>query len=71
VTRGHLENLVNAIFMAKWSDGLLDACLLSNAELARGRASFVFTLTHLLHARLAYPSHEPNPDPPSTAAASG
>jgi putative nucleotidyltransferase with HDIG domain len=71
VTPGHLENLVNAIFKAKWSDGQLDASLLSNAELARVRASFVFTLTHLLHARLAYPSHEPNPDPPSIAAASG
>ena len=71
VTPGHLENLVNAIFKAKWSDGQLDASLLSNAELARVRASFVFTLTHLLHARLAYPSHEQNPNPPSAAAASG
>ena len=71
VTPGHLENLVNAIFKAKWSDGQLDASLLSNAELARVRASFVFTLTHLLHARLAYPSHEQNPKRPSAAAASG
>ena len=41
----------------------------SAAELAAVRASFAFTLTHLLHARLAYPPHELHPDPKPAAPA--
>ncbi len=69
VTPGHIENLVQNICNAKWSDGQLDQSRLSAAELAAVRASFAFTLTHLLHARLAYPPHELHPDPEPAAPA--
>ena len=62
VTPAHIENLVTAIFNERWSDGQLDRSRLSQAELAAVRQSFIYTLTHLLHARLAYPSHEPPTD---------
>ena len=62
VTPAHIENLVTAIFNERWSDGQLDRSCLSQAELAAVRQSFIYTLTHLLHARLAYPTHEPPTD---------
>jgi len=62
VTPAHIENLVTAIFNERWSDGQLDRSRLSQAELAAVRQSFIYTLTHLLHARLAYPPHEPPTD---------
>ena len=62
VTPTHIENMVTAIFNERWIDGQLDQSILSQAELAAVRQSFIYTLTHLLHARLAYP---PNDDPPT------
>ncbi len=62
VTSSRLEGLVNSVVQARWLDGQLDHSLLTNADLAETRKSFVFTLTHLLHARLAYPSDDKNSD---------
>jgi cyclic-di-AMP phosphodiesterase PgpH len=67
VTPAHIESLVTSICNDRWSDGQLDQSLLSNAELTAVRQSFIFTLTHLLHARLAYPPHDPNPNSKSAA----
>lgn len=69
MTPGHIENLVTSICTTKWSDGQLDQSLLSLVDLASVRKSFSFTLTHLLHARLAYPPHASNTDPKSAAPA--
>ncbi len=56
VTPAHIENMVAAVIRAKWLDGQLDSSRLTNAELAEVRKAFVFTLTHLLHARQSYPA---------------
>ena len=60
-TPGHIENLVNDIVNKRMEDGQLDNCDLSLAEISRIKRSFVFTLTNMLHGRVAYPSYE-NPD---------
>ena len=64
VTPAHLENLVSTIVERKLLDGQLDASPLSFHELSAVKTSFVFTLTHLLHARIAYPGHAPHDSQP-------
>ncbi|MDD5704912.1 MAG: HDIG domain-containing protein [Kiritimatiellae bacterium] len=62
VTPARIESLVASVVEAKWLDGQFDRSELSNAELCAVRKSFVFTLTHLLHSRLAYPLDDQNRD---------
>lgn len=57
-TPGHLEGLVNDLAFAKLQDGQFDNCDLTLSELVRIKRSFVFTLTNMLHGRLAYPKDE-------------
>jgi len=68
-TPGHLEGLVNDLTFAKLRDGQLDNCDLTLAELDRIKRSFVFTLTNMLHGRLAYPKDEDRDQKPAEDAA--
>jgi putative nucleotidyltransferase with HDIG domain len=51
-------NLVNDLFEARLRDGQLDECNLTLAELNKIKQSFVFSLTNMLHGRVAYPNDE-------------
>ena len=53
-----IENLVRDIVQSRLNDGQLDACDLTLAELDAIKKSFVFTLTNMLHGRVAYPKHD-------------
>lgn len=55
-----LANLISDIFESRLHDGQLDECNLTLTELNRIRESFVFTLTNMLHGRIAYPKDENN-----------
>lgn len=57
-TPGHIENMVNEIVRKRIEDGQLDDCELSLLELSKIRRTFVFTLTTMLHGRIAYPKNE-------------
>jgi putative nucleotidyltransferase with HDIG domain len=57
-TAARIEALVNDIVDARMNDGQLDACDLTFAQLAAIKQSFLFTLTNMLHGRVAYPKHE-------------
>jgi len=57
-TPGHIENMVNEIVRKRLEDGQLDDCELSLLELSKIRRTFVFTLTTMLHGRIAYPKNE-------------
>lgn len=59
-TPGHIEGLVADIVRKRMDDGQLDECELSLLELSKIRRAFVFTLTNMLHGRIAYPDHENN-----------
>lgn len=50
-----ITNLVNSIFDSRLHDGQLDDCNLTLSELKIIRQSFIFTLTNMLHGRVAYP----------------
>lgn len=67
ITPARIESLVAQVIQTKLLDGQLDNSALSNAELAVVRHSFSTTLTHLLHARLAYPNHDADHDPEPAA----
>jgi len=58
-TPGHIENMVNEIVRKRLDDGQLDECELSLVDLSKVRRAFVFTLTTMLHGRVAYPKDEP------------
>ena len=57
-TPGHIENLVRDIVDARIRDGQLDRSQLTFNEVAKIKNSFVFTLTSMLHGRVAYPKDE-------------
>lgn len=50
-----ITNLISDIFTARIDDGQLDECSLTLAELTAIRRSFIFSLTNMLHGRVAYP----------------
>ncbi|HAS83835.1 MAG TPA: hypothetical protein DCS43_14470, partial [Verrucomicrobia bacterium] len=58
-TPGHIENLVNDIVCKRLNDGQLDDCELSLMDLSKIRKAFIFTMTTMLHGRIAYPKDEP------------
>jgi putative nucleotidyltransferase with HDIG domain len=55
---GHIEGLVEEVVNGKILDGQLDECGLTLDDLRRVKQSFVFTLTNMLHGRIAYPKDE-------------
>ncbi len=57
-----ITNLIDDLFDARLRDGQLDECTLTLAELNKIKQSFVFSLTNMLHGRVAYPKDENNSD---------
>ncbi len=57
-TASNIDNLVTEIVNTRLVDGQLDLCSMSLSELTQVRRSFVFTLTNMMHARVAYPKDE-------------
>ncbi len=53
-----ITNLINDIFDTRLRDGQLDECNLTLAELNKIKQSFIFSLTNMLHGRIAYPKNE-------------
>lgn len=53
-----IASLIADIFDSRLRDGQLDECNLTLAELTAVRESFVFSLTNMLHGRVAYPKDE-------------
>lgn len=60
-----ITNLINDIFDARLRDGQLDECRLTLADLNKIKQAFVFSLTNMLHGRIAYPKDENYPDKPA------
>ena len=60
-----ITNLINDIFDARLRDGQLDECNLTLAELNKIKQAFIFSLTNMLHGRIAYPKDENRPDKPA------
>lgn len=57
-----ITNLITDIFEARLADGQLDECNLTLRELNTVKQSFVFSLTNMLHGRIAYPENENDAD---------
>ena len=62
ITPGNMEDLVRDVIDSKLQDGQLDACDLTMAEINTIRRVLIFTLSNILHGRIAYPTA---PDAPS------
>jgi len=60
-----ITNLINDIFDARLRDGQLDECRLTLADLNKIKQAFVFSLTNMLHGRIAYPKDENHSDKPA------
>jgi hypothetical protein len=60
-----IANLIGDIFDSRLRDGQLDECSLTLAELNQVKQSFVFSLTNMLHGRVAYPKDENRSDKPA------
>jgi len=60
-----ITNLINDLFDARLRDGQLDECDLTLAELNKIKQSFIFSLTNMLHGRVAYPKNENRTDKPA------
>ena len=66
----HIENLVNEIVTEKVEDNQLDLCDLTFADLTKVKRSFIFTLTNMLHGRIAYPKDEDLDEQPAEGTSS-
>jgi putative nucleotidyltransferase with HDIG domain len=64
-TAVRVTNLIGDIFDARLRDGQLDECTLTLAELNKIKQSFVFSLTNMLHGRVAYPKDENRSNKPA------
>ena len=60
-----ITNLINDLFDSRLRDGQLDECDLTLAELNKIKQSFIFSLTNMLHGRVAYPKDENRTDKPA------
>ncbi|AKJ64214.1 HD family phosphohydrolase [Kiritimatiella glycovorans] len=58
VTPSRIENMVDEIVSSKMKDRQLENCELTLAQLSEIKSSFTFTLTNMLHGRVAYPRNE-------------
>jgi cyclic-di-AMP phosphodiesterase PgpH len=56
VTPGRLEQLIHDIIEKRIIDGQLDECDLTMREIRTVAESFAYTLTNMLHSRIAYPT---------------
>lgn len=54
-TPTRIAGLINDIFDSRLHDRQLDQCNLTFSELNKVKESFIFSLTNMLHARVAYP----------------
>ncbi len=70
-TASRIENLVNEIVNARLLDGQLATCDLTIRDIAQIRESFIFTLTNMLHGRIAYPQDENGDKRPATKTSPG
>ena len=61
-TPTRIAGLIDDIFNARLRDHQLDDCNLTFSELNNVKKSFVFSLTNMLHARVAYPKEETGKD---------
>ncbi len=69
-TPSRIESLVNEIVDDRIRDGQLDACALTLAQIDAIKRSFIFSLSNMLHGRIAYPKDEDrNQNPPDKRAA--
>jgi len=68
-TPSHIEGLVDEIVTSRILDGQLDDCALTMKQVMKIKASFVFSLTSMLHCRTPYPKDE-NSDKQSPRSAS-
>lgn len=59
-----IRNLIGDIFDSRLRDGQLDQCTLTLKELHIIKESFIFSLTNMLHGRIAYPKDENGKDSP-------
>lgn len=57
-TLSRITNLVNDIFKMKIRDGQMDYCDLTMAQINEIKQSFIFSLTNMLHGRVAYPKDD-------------
>jgi putative nucleotidyltransferase with HDIG domain len=63
-----VATLIGEIFDSRLRDGQLDECNLTLAELNKVKQSFIFSITNMLHGRVAYPKNEeekPRPQIPN------
>ena len=60
-----IAGLVNDIFDSRLRDRQLDDCPLTLADLSKVKESIIFSLTNMLHGRIAYPKDENNRKEPS------
>ena len=58
ISPGNMEDLVHDVIDSKLRDGQLDMCDLTMAEINTIRRVLIFTLSNMLHGRIAYPSDE-------------
>lgn len=58
ITPQKIEELVDNIFSVNISDGQLNECPITIAEISKVRESFIFTLLNSLHTRIAYPGQK-------------
>ncbi len=61
-TAVRITSLIGDIFSARLRDGQLDECNLTLRELDTIKQSFIFSLTNMLHGRIAYPKDENESD---------
>lgn len=54
VTQHGVEELVDAIFKSKMTDGQLDECLITMKQISKIKTSFVHTMLSMTHARVEY-----------------
>jgi len=64
-----IESLVNELIEERIADRQLDDCDLTLGELKIIAERFRFTLTMMLHSRIAYPKHGTKPSVPRDEAA--
>ena len=53
-----IGNLIGEIFDSRLRDGQLDECNLTLVELNTVKQSFIFSITNMLHGRVAYPKED-------------
>ncbi len=68
-TPTRVQHLIEEVIRRKMEDGQLADAALTFSELTRIRQSFVFSLTNMLHGRVAYPSYETGHREPTARAA--